>query len=99
MSNARRSPESFNAVSKQKTVEDCKRRLETARLKLAQAKKDFRDQSIRERGRREREIGKAVLHMIEAGKLDAPTIALILDEVRATSASARWTDPDGSGSE
>jgi phosphoenolpyruvate-protein kinase (PTS system EI component) len=58
-------------------------RLKRARLRLAQAKKELHQQSIRERSRRERDIGKIVWRLIEDGKLEQSVIALLRDEVRA----------------
>jgi hypothetical protein len=69
---------------KRKTVADYEQMVKEARSKLALAKREFRDQSARERGRRERDTGKVVLRMIEEGKLDARTVALIRNEVRTS---------------
>jgi hypothetical protein len=63
--------------------------LKAARLKLAQAKREYHDLSVRDRGIRERYTGATVLRMIDEGKLDASTIALIGDEVRASFCSPK----------
>ncbi len=93
MSDVSQSPETENPEEasiassassfRKKTIEDYENDLKVARLKLAQAKKRQLDQSVRNRGRRERDTGRTVLRMIEEGKLDSATIALIADEVRA----------------
>jgi hypothetical protein len=58
-------------------------RLKQARHRLARAKKELQLQSMRERSRRERDVGKIVLRLIENGKLDPRVVAHLRDEVRA----------------
>ena len=58
-------------------------RLKRARLRLAQAKKELQQQSMRECSRRERDVGKIVLRLIDEAKLDPLVVALLRDEVRA----------------
>jgi len=71
-------------LSKQKLVADYEERVKRARLELAQAKKRLQLQSARDCSTRERATGKIVLVMIEQGRLDGGTLALIRDEVRAS---------------
>jgi hypothetical protein len=75
-------------LSKDKTVADYQRKLVIARQQVAQAKKRFLVQSARNAATRERVTGKVVLRMMEEGRFDAATGALIREETRA-SCSAR----------
>jgi hypothetical protein len=71
-------------LSKQRSLSDYEQRVKRARLELVQAKKRLQLQSARDCSRRERATGKIVLVMIEQGRLDSRTLALIRDEVRAS---------------
>jgi hypothetical protein len=68
--------------SKLAAVEKFEADLRAARLKLAQAKQAFHDESMRNQGRRERETGKILLRLISEGKIDASTIAIIAEQIR-----------------
>jgi len=68
--------------SKLAIVEKFEADLRAARLKLAQAKQAFHDESKRNQSRRERETGKIVLRLIGEGKLDASSVAIIAEQIR-----------------
>jgi hypothetical protein len=92
MSEVQKSPEAGNAdeadalapfkQSNKDAITYFEERLRLARLRLAQAKKDYHEQSMRERARRERDVGKIVLRLIDEGELDTSVVALIREEIR-----------------
>jgi hypothetical protein len=69
--------------SSNKQISHFEERLKRARLRLARAKSELHVQSMRERSRRERDVGKIVWQLIDDGKLDKSTVDLIRDEVQA----------------
>jgi phosphoenolpyruvate-protein kinase (PTS system EI component) len=83
MSEVLKTPEASPKSSNKETITHFEERLKRARLRLARAKKELHVQSMRERSRRERDVGKIVLRLIDDDKLDGPVVALIRDEVRA----------------
>jgi chorismate mutase len=84
MSEVLKTPEAPLKSSNKETITHLEERLKRARLRLAQAKKGLQQQSMRERSRRERDVGKIVVRLAEQGELDPSVVALLRDEVRAT---------------
>ena len=80
MSEVLKTPEASPKSSNKETITHFEERLKRARLRLARAKKELHVQSMRERSRRERDVGKIVLRLIDDDKLDGPVVALIRDE-------------------
>jgi hypothetical protein len=72
-------PKSKNKAS----ITHFEERLKQARNQLARAKKELQLQSMRERSRRERDVGKIVLRLIENCEMDPQVVARLRDEVRS----------------
>ncbi len=88
MSEVLKSPKSdkadLPAQSKKDEIAHWEKCLQRARIRLAQAKKEQHEQSVRHQAKRERELGRIVWRLIGEGVIDASMIERLRDEVQAT---------------